>query len=276
MKKSETSKKSKNRPLSEMADKNDLYERSVQCAESEIGFIDRHYEILRKRKAKKLREDFCGSALVSFEWVARRKDNESIAVDIDPEVMNWGISRHMGSLNRSQKNRIQFLEEDVIKVRTAPQDVILATNFSYWCFKERRTLLSYFESVRKSLATDGVFFVDCYGGYEAYRLLEEKTEHEGFTYIWDQADFNPINNHQLCYIHFSFPDGSRIERAFSYNWRLWTIGEIRELMSEAGFSQSLVFWQDWDESEEAESGEFTMVEKAEPDAGWIAYVAALR
>ena len=105
MKKSETSKKSKKRPLSEMADKNDLYERSVQCAESEIGFIDRHYEILRKRKAKKLREDFCGSALVSFEWVARRKDNESIAVDIDPEVMNWGISNHMGSLNRSQKNR---------------------------------------------------------------------------------------------------------------------------------------------------------------------------
>ena len=34
MKKSETSKKSKKRPLSEMADKNDLYERSVQCAES--------------------------------------------------------------------------------------------------------------------------------------------------------------------------------------------------------------------------------------------------
>ena len=30
--------------------KNDLYERSVQCAESEIDFIDRHYEILRKRK----------------------------------------------------------------------------------------------------------------------------------------------------------------------------------------------------------------------------------
>ena len=197
MKKSETSKKSKKRPLSEMADKNDLYERSVQCAESEIGFIDRHYEILRKRKAKKLREDFCGSALVSFEWVARRKDNESIAVDIDPEVMNWGISTHMGSLNRSQKNRIQFLEEDVIKVRTAPQDVILATNFSYWCFKERRTLLSYFEGVRKSLATDGVFFVDCYRRYEAERLLEEKTEREGVSDIGDQADVHPIKNHQV-------------------------------------------------------------------------------
>ena len=276
MKKSKASKKSKKKLLAESADKNDLYERSVQCAESEINFVDKHFEMLRNRKAKKLREDFCGTGLVSFEWVTRRKDNESVAVDLDSEVMAWGVSRHMDSLNRSQKNRIKFLEEDVMLVKTTPQDVVLATNFSYWCFKERKTLLGYFKNVREGLTEDGIFFVDCYGGYEAYRLLEEETEHEGFTYVWDQADFNPVNNHQLCYIHFVFPDGSRLERAFSYNWRLWTLAEIRELLSEAGFSQSLVFWQDWDECEEAGSGEFSLVEKAEPDAGWIAYVAALK
>ena len=52
MKKSKTSKKGKKRLLSDIADKNDLYERSVQCAESEVNFIDQHYEILRKRKQK--------------------------------------------------------------------------------------------------------------------------------------------------------------------------------------------------------------------------------
>ena len=71
--------------------------------------------------------------------------------------MNLGISLIWDRQIRSQKNQIQFIEEDVIKVRTAPRDVILATNFSYWCFKERRTLLNYFESVRKAWRQMGCF-----------------------------------------------------------------------------------------------------------------------
>ena len=275
MKKKKTSTKNKI-PLSDLADKNDLYEKSVQCAESEIDFVDEQYMSLRKRKAKKLREDFCGTGKVSFEWVLRRKDNVAVGVDVDADVIAWAAARHMNQLNRSQKARISFQERDVLEVKTSLQDIILATNFSYWCFKDRRKLLHYFTNVRKSLVNDGIFFLDSYGGYDAYKLLEEETEHEGFTYIWDQADFNPVNNHQLCHIHFAFPDGSRLERAFSYSWRIWTLAELREILDEAGFSQSLVFWQGWDEEEQAGSGQFNVVETADADAGWIAYVAALK
>ncbi len=262
--------------LSDSVDRHDLYERAVQCAESEVDFVDEQYLTLRKRKAIKLREDFCGTAQVSFEWIKRRRKNIAIGVDNDSKVIEWGTARHMNQLKASQKNRISLLKGDVLDFKTVPQDVVLATNFSYWCFKERSKLLHYFRSALDNLVEDGVFFLDCYGGYDAYRLLKESTKHENFTYIWEQADFNPVNNHTLCHIHFAFPDGSKLERAFSYSWRIWTLAEIREILLEAGFSQSLVFWQGWDEQEQEGSGDFNVVEKAEPDAGWIAYVAALK
>ena len=262
--------------LSDSADRHDLYERSVQCAESEVDFVDQQYLALRKRKAIKLREDFCGTAQVSFEWIKRRRENIAIGVDNDSKVIAWGISRHMSQLKSSRKNRVTLRKGNVLDVKTDPQDVVLATNFSYWCFKERNKLLHYFENVLDNLVEDGIFFLDCYGGYDAYRPLKESTEHDDFTYIWEQADFNPVNSHTLCHIHFEFPDGSKLERAFSYSWRIWTLPEIREILLQAGFSQSLVFWQGWDEEEKEGSGEFDIVEKADPDAGWIAYVAAMK
>ena len=268
--------KKANKRLSDSADRHELYEKSVQCAESEVDFVDEQFFKLRNRKAKKLREDFCGTGQVSTEWVKRRRDNLSVGIDCDPEVLNWGKSRHVDKLTPSQKRRISFVKGDVRDVKTTAKDVVLATNFSYWCFKERAKLRTYFESANANLIEDGALFLDCFGGHEAYRLLEDETEHDEFTYIWDQADFNPVNNNLICHIHFALPDGSRLERAFTYSWRLWTLVEIREILSEAGFGQSLVFWQGWDEDVEGGSGDFSIVEKAEPDAGWIAYIVALK
>ena len=61
--------------------------------------------------------------------------------------------------------------------------------------------------------------------------------------IWDQKAYNPINGDMLCHIHFSFPDGSKIKKAFTYDWRLWTLPEIRELLLEAGFQRATVYWE---------------------------------
>mgnify|MGYP000197492502 CR=1 FL=1 len=65
--------------------------------------------------------------------------------------------------------------------------------FSYFIFMTRREMSRYFKSVHQSLADDGVFFLDAFGGYEAAKELTEERECDGFTYIWDQASFNPIN-----------------------------------------------------------------------------------
>jgi hypothetical protein len=149
-------------------------------------------------------------------------------------------------------------------------------NFSYWIFKTRDEMREYFATVRRNLVKDGVFVLDCYGGYDAFRVLKEPRKVGRFTYVWEQASYNPLNGHMTCHIHFRFRDGSSLREAFSYEWRLWTMPEIRELLAEAGFGRVTVYTQGWDEKSGEPNGEFTAAETADPDAGWICYLTAER
>lgn len=272
--KDKSRKKGKNKgpSMAERADKHVLYEKSVQCVEAEIDFVDEAFTDLRDRTARTLREDFCGTANTSCEWVRRRRTNRAVGVDLDPEVLAWGRQNNISKLG-SAAGRITLINDDVLEVETDPVDVVLAMNFSYWIFKQRQMMRFYFRRVRDALADDGIFFIDAFGGSEAYIEVEEATKYDGFTYIWDQADFNPVSAECLCHIHFKFPDGSRLRNAFSYHWRLWTLPELRELLEEAGFTRSTVYWQGTDEDGE-EDGDFQPTDRGEADPAWIAYVVA--
>ena len=268
---------SKSPTLADQADRQRCYELSVQCAEAEVDFIDRNYRLLRGRSAHLLREDFCGTATVSCEWVARRKTNRAIGVDIDRSVLDWGRTNNLAALERQAAKRVELLEEDVLTVSTRPPDIIAAMNFSYWLLKHRSSVKRYFELVKAALKDDGIFFLDAYGGYDSYRVITEERTVEGddgeFTYIWEQERYDPITGRLVCHIHFAFPDGSRMDRAFSYDWRLWSLPEIRELLDEAGFRRVICYWQGWD-GEGNPDGNFVPVDEGEPDAGWIAYLTA--
>ena len=259
------------------ADRHRLYELSVQCAEAEVDFIESTFQELRGRRATRLREDFCGTANVCCEWVRRDKQNTAVGVDLDPEVLDWGRRHRVTPLSKAMRSRVALVEDNVLSASTGKVDVVLAMNFSYWLLRERADLLQYFKAARRHLVKDGVMFLDAYGGYDSFREIEEDREiddgGDGFTYIWDQADFNPVNNNLKCHIHFAFPDGSVLNEAFSYEWRMYTLPEIRDLLLEAGFSKVTVYWQGWDEEGEA-NGEFEPAEEADADAGWICYIAA--
>lgn len=256
------------------ADRHVLYEKSVQSVEPEIDFVDATFSQIRGRVARYLREDFCGTGNTSCEWVRRRSGNYAVGIDLDPEVTAWGVRNHIEALSRDQQARIALLNENVLEVSTQPQDVILAMNFSYFIFKTRDTLRNYFENAYAGLLDDGILFLDCFGGYDAFREMREKTAYDDFTYVWDQAEFNPITHDTTCHIHFKFKDGSWIKPAFTYQWRLWSLPEIRELLTEAGFKNVTVYWQGWDENEEEGNGEFEAVTNADADAGWICYLSA--
>jgi len=264
------------RSQAERADRHDLYERSVQDAEAETGFVAREFRRLRRRPAHLLREDFCGTASVAATWVQGHRDNEAVGVDLDPSVLAWGARRHLAKLTPHQRTRVSLVNADVMRVKTAAQDVILAMNFSYWIFHTRAALRKYFRTVRRALTDDGVFMLDCFGGYDAFRVLKEKRELRGFTYIWDQASYDPVTGRLRCHIHYQMADKSWLRNAFTYDWRLWTLPELREVLEEAGFSRSIVYWQGWDAETEDGDGLYKPVETAEPDAGWIAYVVALK
>ena len=265
--------KKRSETMASQADIHALYQEAVQCVEAEIDFVDETFTSMRGRKARLLREDFCGTANTACEWVRRRAGNRAIAVDLDSDVLEWGRTHNVSNLGAAAE-RITLVQGDVLRVRTEPVDAVLAHNFSYWLLKERRLMRRYFRRVRESLKPGGLFFLDGYGGADAHREVRERTKNESFTYIWEQASFNPINHDMLCHIHFKFPDGSRIRRAFSYSWRLWSLPEIRELLQEAGFSRSTVYWQGTDEESGEGDGVFEPAEKGEADDAWIVYMVA--
>jgi hypothetical protein len=64
-----------------------------------------------------------------------------------------------------------------------------------------------------------------------------------------------------------------IKKAFSYEWRLWSAPEIRELLLEAGFRKATVYWEGEDEDGDG-NGEFTPDESGVADLAWIAYIVA--
>jgi hypothetical protein len=269
--------KGKTKTIADKADRYRLYELSVQSPESEVDFVSRRFRKLTGRQARVLREDFCGTAAVCCEWVRRHRDNEATGVDLDGEVLDWASAHNIPRLKPGQQSRIRLVKDDVLKVSARGMDVVLAMNFSYWLFRDRATLKWYFRAVRKALVADGIFFLDAFGGYDAFREMQEEREIEndgrGFTYVWDQARFNPVDNRMRCHIHFAFPDGSRLARAFSYEWRLWTIPEIRDLLEECGFRNITAYWQGFDKNGDAD-GRFRPVTSADADAGWICYLTA--
>ncbi|MEZ0392177.1 MAG: class I SAM-dependent methyltransferase, partial [Pseudobdellovibrionaceae bacterium] len=114
---------------------------------------------------------------------------------------------------------------------------------------------------------------DCFGGSQCYDAIEEPTKHRGFTYYWDQTGFDPVSNRALFYIHFKPKGGKKVEKVFTYDWRMWSIPELREILEEVGFKKTHVYWEGTTKAGEGD-GIFTRTEKGESCLSWIAYIAA--
>ena len=257
------------------SDKHDLYQRSVQDAEAELKFIDRVFRS-NGRKAMTLREDFCGTALVCSKWAASDPTRTAVGIDLDRPTLDWGIEHNLAAVGDAAK-RVQLLEQDVCDPvggkRNKPQfDVTLALNFSYWVFKTREQMRGYFANVLRSMKSDGYFILDSYGGWEAQEpMFEPRKIKGGFTYVWDQDGFDPISHDVLNHIHFEFKDGTKLEHAFSYDWRFWSLPEIQELLREAGFAQVEIWWDDTADEEDAD---YKPRKHVSNQPGWIAYIVA--
>jgi len=257
-----------------VADRHRLYEMSVQNPEHEVDFVSKTFRRRAGRKAQTLREDFCGTGLFSSRWVAGGKDRRAVGVDLDTDVLAWGRTHNVAPLDEDAASRVALVQGDVLSPPVAgPFDVIVGFNYSYFVFKDRPTLRRYFQGAHDALADDGAFFLDIFGGPEAQTVLEESREEDGFTYVWDQDEYDPIGSFARNYIHFRFPDGTRMDKAFAYDWRVWQLVEVRELLEEAGFGRVDVYWEDSDEDGEG-TGTFRRRTRVENELCWNAYVVS--
>jgi SAM-dependent methyltransferase len=261
--------------MASQADRHALYEESVQDAPVDAATMGKLYRKFRKKDATVMREDFCGTGLLSTAWVKGKKGRRAVGIDLDEPTLAWGREHHILSLSPEQAKRIQLLRANVLDAKGQKGDIVCALNFSYCIFKERAQLLKYFKAARKSLKPDGIFVLDVLGGTEAMDEDENIHDMGEYTYRWEQAYFNPLTHDFECHIHFEFPDGSEISPAFTYIWRLWTMPELADLLYEAGFSRVRRLWEKTDRKNEA-TGVFYEPKRVENQESWWTYLVGER
>jgi SAM-dependent methyltransferase len=261
-------------------DRHSLYEASVQGVEFDLDFAASVFRRLRGRPARVLREDFCGTAALSGGWVMRSPSNVAYGIDLDPEPLAWASRNRLSRLNGA--SRVHLVRGDVLHARVPPADLTLAYNFSFFVFKTRPLLLEYFRAARRGLRKDGVLMLGMFGGTEACEAMSETrhipsqqavdgTRLPAFRYVWEQESFNPVTHDLFCSIHFEVPGRRVMRRAFTYDWRLWSLPEVRELLEEAGFRSSQVYVDVGDSG-----GVYRKRTSFENQRGWLALVAGIR
>lgn len=245
----------------------------MQAPDLEVDFVSRTFKRVRGRQAKTLREDFCGTGVFSIEWAKSRRDRRAWGIDLDTETLEWGRHNRLEPVGEEVGKRVRLMEGNVLDGLGPKVDVTCAFNFSYWVFKTREALVRYFEVARQGLKRDGLLLLDVMGGTEVVIEDEVTRKCRGFVYKWEQAAFDPISHDFLCHIHFEFPDGSSMRKAFTYDWRLWSIPELRELLLEAGFSRVRVFWEKTDDDGDG-IGAYWEPKSVENEQLWWTYIAA--
>lgn len=263
-----------------------LYSPAVQHVEHDLDALEHIYRRRNGRGATLLREDFCGTAALACEWVRRGPARRAWGVDLHGATLAWARRHRVPALGAAA-GRLTLLHSDARRITRPPVDLVMALNYSYWVFHDRAALRDYFRAARASLAPGGLLCLDAFGGTDAMQELVE-TRHvpasrgpggeriPAFRYVWEQASFNPVDHRLRCHIHFQQRGGRELRRAFTYDWRMWMLPEIRELLAEAGFRESLVYIQDWDDERHEALGSYSPRRRFENQLAWLGYVIGVR
>jgi len=263
------------RTLAEQADRHVYYERAVQDPKNDAKTLAKLFRRYRKVEPLVLREDFCGTATLATHWTKARADRSAIGVDLDRDTLAWGQVNNVEAAGGDVAARVNLIHGNVLDAGGPKADVTCALNFSYCCLKQRSSMLAYLKATRANLKKGGVFIADVLGGPDSMAAAEDTHDHGDFVYRWEQAFFDPLTHEMECHIHFDFPDGSSLAPAFSYEWRLWSMPELCDLLAEAGFSAVHRLWEKTDDAGEG-TGVFFEPHRVENWDQWWTYVVAER
>lgn len=257
-----------------------LYEEAVQCPKWHVEHFKKFHYHLTKKIPHHLREDFCGTAKISCEWVKADPKNSAVGLDLDPEPLEYAKTKNILSLGVKERGRVKVLKQNVLKTTTQKFDIIAACNFSFFIFHERERMIDYAKATLKSLKKNGTLMLEIAGGEG---MVEKIKESKNFSiknygkcrYTWEQLDYDPIQHVSDYAIHFRLPNGQWKKNVFTYHWRLWTIREIREILLEAGFKKTKVFWEAADDKGDG-TGDYVPTENGDHSHSWIAYVVGVK
>ncbi|MFK7962088.1 MAG: class I SAM-dependent methyltransferase [Phycisphaerales bacterium] len=227
-------------------DRHDFYEICVQSAEDSVPLL----EAVHGERPRRLGEDFAGTAAVARAWVQRVDDGSAIAVDRDAEALRRGEALASAA---GISGDVQFVTADVRELPddvAGSVDVVYVGNFSICELHLRTELVTYLRAARARLRPGGVFVCDLYGGVGCHEIgTAERTEPgpkgTSILYTWEQREADPLTGRVVNALHFEHfaADGETLaefSNAFTYDWRLWSVPELRDALQDAGFSATEV------------------------------------
>jgi SAM-dependent methyltransferase len=250
-------------------DKYYYYTHSVQNAEVDADFLKK---IWKKhgpaRPSGVLCEDFCGTAALCYEWVKLSPNHTAVGIDLEDEALRWGSKHH--APNGAPK--VRLLKANVLAPTKIKADFVCAFNFSYSVFFTRAELKSYFMSARKRLRPDGLFVLDSFGGPHYQNPVIDKHSRPGFKYEWEIVSFDGLTHRSKCRLNFQ-PRGKPLRKGvFTYDWRLWSLPEIVDLLEEVGFKKPIFYGEGLDKNGNGD-GVFKPIKKETNSLiSWVCYL----
>ncbi|RUP50440.1 hypothetical protein BC936DRAFT_139054 [Jimgerdemannia flammicorona] len=169
-----------------------LYQDAVQAPRKEIVTLHNlHHELFfssstpssERHPPLTLREDFCGTAVLCREWVARNSAERSAwGVDNDPVVLAYA-REHVLADDPSVAERVALVEGDVLVVEgMVPRvDVIAGLNYGVFYFHKRCDLVAYLRKARGGLNDQGILVIDAFGGAKTQVGNKKKRRGNGYT-----------------------------------------------------------------------------------------------
>ncbi|KAL9354118.1 hypothetical protein Peur_052088 [Populus x canadensis] len=93
-----------------------LYQQSVQSPKGDISYLQKFFLMyVGGRLPLHLQEDFCGTALLSTEWLRNDSRRTAVGVDLDLEALDWCIENNMDKVGADGYSRISLFHGNVLQ-----------------------------------------------------------------------------------------------------------------------------------------------------------------
>jgi hypothetical protein len=173
--------------------------------------------------------------------------NSAIGMDYDFETIQWGMENNVNNM-QSGSDRVKLIQQNVLDAYDPNEkfDIICSLNYSHTLLNKRNDLVKYFKNVRNNISK-GVYVIDFFGGPHTYS--DHRHNNSSDNYVFIGKSMNITTNISLCSLNFKTIDNKYIP-LFSYNFRVYSLIELYEALSEAGFNEYKIFIKDVFENED--------------------------
>ncbi|PRQ32241.1 putative S-adenosyl-L-methionine-dependent methyltransferase [Rosa chinensis] len=118
-------------PSKDMPSKFLLYQQSVQSPKGDISYLQKFFLMyVGGRQPLHLQEDFCGTALLSAEWLRTDSRRTAVGLDLDLEALEWCMENNINKIGSDGYSRISLFHGNVLQpleaklIEFEPQELI--------------------------------------------------------------------------------------------------------------------------------------------------------